>query len=201
MSPITVDVETAAPAFNPVLAQSGGLMTAEELFHLPNDGMRHELVKGVLTTMPPTGFEYGAVTGNLTGPIQVHVRQNNLGTVCGAETGFIVAKEPDTVRAPDVAFVSRERLEQIGTTRKFFPAAPDLAVEVLSPGDTVGEVDEKIEEWLNAGVRLVWIVNPKRRTITVYRSLTDIVLLTEQDELDGQEVVPGFRCKVAEVFI
>lgn len=201
MSATTTDFDTSAPAFNPALADSGKLMTAEELFWMPGDHKRHELVKGVLTTMPPTGFEHGAITVNVTMPVAKHVRQNNLGLVCGAETGFIVAREPDTVLAPDVSFVSRARLEQFGITKKFFPAAPDLAVEVLSPHDRVGEVDEKVEAWLNAGVRLVWIVNPKHRTITVYRSLTDITLLTENDELDGYDVVPGFRCKVAEIFI
>lgn len=200
MTPTTADVEVAAPAFNQVIGAPAKLMTAEELFWMPDDHMRHELVQGVLTTMPPTGFEHGAVTMNVSSPIHRHVQENNLGIVCGAETGFIVTKEPDTVLAPDVSFVSHERVAQFGRTKKFFPAAPDLAVEVLSPGDRVGEVDEKVEAWLNAGARLVWIINPKRRTITVYRSLTDIVLLTENDELDGYDVVPGFRCKVAEVF-
>lgn len=103
--------------------------------------------------------------------------------------------------APELAFVSRERVEQIGKTKKFFPAAPDLAVEVLSPFDTVYEVNEKVEEWLKAGVRLLWTINSKRRTVTVYRSLTAVIMLTEQDELDGEDVLPGFRLRVADVFV
>lgn len=201
MTPTTADVEVAAPAFKQVIGPPARLMTAEELFWMPDDQMRHELVQGVLTTMPPTGFEHGAVTVNVTLPVAKHVQENNLGVACGAETGFVITKEPDTVRAPDLAFVSRERVEQIGKTKKFFPAAPDLAVEVLSPYDTVYEVDEKVEEWLNAGVQLVWIINPKRRTVTVYRSLTDVLMLTEQDELDGEDVLPGFRLRVADIFV
>jgi Uma2 family endonuclease len=175
-------------------------MTAEELFRMPRDGRKRELVKGELRVMPPTGFEHGAITSNVTAPLHQHVKANQLGVVVAAETGYFIAREPDTVRAPDVSFVSQDRIEQIGVTKKFFPEAPDLAVEVLSPGDTVYEVDEKIEEWLESGVKLVWVVNPKRRTVTVYRSLNDVKMLTENDELDGEDVVPGFRYKVADIF-
>lgn len=176
-------------------------MTAEELLLLPKEGMRYELVKGELKQTAPAGFEHGIVIAKLTWRLGQHVETHNLGVVCGAETGFKIGHDPDTVRAPDIAFVSRERLAQIGITKKFWAGAPDLAVEVLSPGDTIAEVEEKIAEWLDAGASAVWVVSPKLRTITLYRSLTDVVTLTENDELSKQDVVPGFRCRVAEIFV
>jgi Uma2 family endonuclease len=129
-----------------------------------------------------------------------YVKEKNLGSTYLAETGFKLRTNPDTVRAPDVSFIGRERVEQIGETEGYWPGAPDLAVEVNSPGDRVGEVEEKVQEWLNAGARVVWVVSPKLRAVTVYRSLTDIVTLTEKDTLDGGEVVPGFQFPVAEFF-
>jgi len=138
---------------------------------------------------------------NLAVPLGQHVKENNLGLVYGAETGFKLATDPDTVRAPDIAFVRRELIEQTGLHKGFRPGAPDLAVEVLSPGDTAEEIEQKTAEWLAAGARAVWIVSPKRRTVTVHRSLKHIKILTEQDELDGADVVPGFRCRVADIFV
>ena len=177
------------------------LMTAEELIKLPSGKFRYELVKGELITMSPSGSEHGATVINLTLSLGVHVKTNNLGVVFGAETGFKLASNPDTVRAPDIAFVRRERIPQTGIPKSYWPGAPDLAVEVVSPGDTVYEVDEKVAEWLTAGAQAVWVVNPKRRTVTVHRSLNDAVTLYENDELDGQDVVPNFRCRVADIFV
>lgn len=175
--------------------------TASELFEMPDDGFRYELVKGELRKMSPAGGEHGAVVFNASMVIGAHVKANNLGVCFGAETGFKIASNPDTVRAPDVAFISRERIPESGIPKTFWPGAPDLAVEVLSPGDTYSEVLEKVEDWLDAGVRAVWVVNSKRRGITVYRSMTDVTHLSEGDELDGGDVVPGFRCKVSEIFV
>jgi Uma2 family endonuclease len=191
---------TTEKAIQNAAAIPAKLMTAEELSQTPRDEQKRELVKGELRLMPPTRFEHGEITGNLTGPLQVHVKTDKLGIVAAAETGYFIAHDPDTVRAPDVSFVSRERIEQIGKTKKFFPEAPDLAVEVLSPSDTVYEVEEKIEDWLQAGVKLVWIVNPKQRTVKVYRSTMDFQTLRETDSLDGEDVVPGFQIKIADIF-
>jgi Uma2 family endonuclease len=167
---------------------------------MPDDGYRYELVEGELIRMAPAGAEHGKVTVKITTPLSVHVDANNLGTVYAAETGFIIRQNPDTVRAPDVAFVSRERIESAGVIKSYTIGAPDLAVEVISPGDTVREVEKKVREWLEAGTRMVLVVSPILRTITVYRSLTDIVVLTEKDTLDGDDVVPGFCIAVADVF-
>jgi Uma2 family endonuclease len=175
--------------------------TANELFEMPDDGFRYELVKGELRKMSPSGWEHGVVVVNITLLLGQHVKTNGLGACSGAETGFKIASDPDTVRAPDLAFVSRERIPESDAAKKFLAGAPDLAVEVLSPGDTRREVDEKVEDWLEAGARAVWVINPKRRGVTVYRSMTDVTRLSEGDELDGGDVVPGFRCKVSEIFV
>jgi Uma2 family endonuclease len=176
-------------------------MTAEELLKLPRGGFRYELVKGELITMSPAGSEHGAVIMNLAVPLGQYIKANKLGIAFGAETGFKLATNPDTVRAPDISFVRSERIPATGIPKSYWPGAPDLAVEVLSPGDTIAEVEEKIAEWLDAGASAVWVVSPKLRTITLYRALTDVVTLTEKDELSGQDVVPGFRCQVAEIFV
>jgi Uma2 family endonuclease len=177
------------------------LTTAEELFMMPKDGFRYELVKGELRKTSLASCEHGVVVANLTVLLGFFIKTNKLGIAFGAETGFKIATNPDTVRAPDIAFVRRERIPESGIPKKFWPGAPDLAVEVVSPGDTFDEVGEKVEEWLKAGVSAVWVVNPKLRNVTVYRSLTEVVTLSEKDEIEGQEVVPGFRCKVSEIFV
>jgi Uma2 family endonuclease len=177
------------------------IMTADELLKLPRGRFRYELIKGELRTMSPAGDEHSIVIMKLAVPLGHHVQTNKLGVIYGAQTGFKIATGPDTVRAPDIAFVNRARIEQTGVYKGFRPGAPDLAVEVLSPGDTVEEVEEKTAEWLAAGARAVWIVSPKRRTVTVHRSSKDIKVLSEQDELDGEDIVPGFRCRVAEIFV
>ncbi|HEX8283313.1 MAG TPA: Uma2 family endonuclease [Pyrinomonadaceae bacterium] len=175
--------------------------TASELFEMPDDGFRYELVKGELRRMSPSGSEHGAIIINISVLLAQYVRSNELGVCFGAETGFKIASDPDTVRAPDVAFIRRERIPQSGIPKKFWPGAPDLAVEVLGPGDTYSEVNEKVADWLGAGTRAVWVVDPRRRSVSVYRSMTDVTHLPEADELDGGEVVPGFRCEVAEIFV
>ena len=175
--------------------------TASELYAMPDDGFRYELVKGELRKMSPAGGEHGVVVVNATLLLGQYVKTNGLGVCCGAETGFKIASDPDTVRAPDLAFVSRERIPEDGVPKKFWQGAPDLAVEVVSPGDTYSEVEEKVEQWLAAGARAVWVFDPKRRSATVYRSMTDVTRLSEGDELDGGEVVQGFRCKVSEIFV
>lgn len=149
---------------------------------------------------PPPGSEQGEVTMNLAGPLHQHVRSNNLGVVYAAETGFKLESDPDTVRAPDVAFVRRERIEETGRRAGYRPGAPDLVVEVLSPSDRTKQVEEKVEQWIETGAKLVWVVSPKMHTVRVYRSETDIVTLTEKDTLDGGDVVPGFEIKIAESF-
>jgi Uma2 family endonuclease len=176
------------------------LMTAEELLQLPRGRFRYELIKGELKQMSPAGHDHGRIGMELAVPLGYYVKQQKLGKIYMAETGFKLESNPDTVRAPDIAFIRQERVQEVGRTKGYWVGAPDLAVEVNSPGDIVREVEEKVAEWLASGTRMVWVVSPKLKTVTVYRSLTDIITLTEKDILDGGDVIPGFQIPVAEIF-
>lgn len=177
------------------------LMTAVELLTMPDDGSCYELIKGELTKVsPPPGHEHGLVTMNIAGPLYNYVKNKSLGKVYAAETGFLLEQSPDTVRAADVAFVRRERIERAGPIKGYWLGAPDLAVEVVSPSDMVGRIEEKVAEWLKAGTALLWVVSPRLHTVTIYRSLTDVITLTERDHLDGGIVVPGFTVAVVDIF-
>jgi len=175
------------------------VMIAEELFWLPDNGKRRELVKGELREMPPASCLHGIHGGRLQAYLGYYVLTQKLGQILLAETGFTIARAPDTVRAPDIAFVSQDRLPD-PIPDGYLELVPDLAVEVVSPNDTRREVREKVNDWLDAGVRLVWVVNYQKRTITEYRSRQQIRVLTEEDTLDGGDVVPGFSLSVREVF-
>jgi Uma2 family endonuclease len=174
-------------------------ITAEDLWKMPND-QRRELVRGELRMMAPSGFDHGAIIDNLHVLLSVYVKAKKLGKVVGAETGFKLTRNPDTVRGADIAFIAAARLPAKGRPVGFWDGAPDLAVEVISPGDTLKEVEEKATDYLDAGARLVWVVNPRNRTITVHRADRNKLLLRESDTLEGGEVVPGFQCAVADVF-
>lgn len=175
-------------------------VTADQLLRMPDDGCRYELVAGELRKMTPAGWRHGAVVSWLHGRLAHYIEQHDLGWGFCAETGFLLARDPDTVRAPDFAFIDKSHLPATPPEEAFWPGPPDLAVEVLSPGDTVNEVDDKVKAWLDAGAGMVWLVNPKWQNVTIYRSETDITTLTKNDELDGQDVVPGFRCRVGDIF-
>lgn len=163
-------------------------------------GQRRELVKGELRTMAPAGFEHGRVIMKLAKLLVIHVDDNRLGVILGAETGFALARHPDTVRGADVAFVASSRIPAGAHPLGYWEGAPDLAVEVVSPHDLLEDVEDKVDEYLNAGARLVWVVNPKRRTVTVHHPGSKLMILRELDVLDGEDVVPGFSCKVADIF-
>ena len=147
--------------------------------------------------MSPSGAEHGELVVNLTAPFATYVKQNSLGVVFGAETGFKLESDPDTVLAPDIAFVSRERVSVIPSN--YWPIAPDLVVEVISPSEHEREVKNKTQQWLGFGVRLVWLVKPKSRTIEVHR-MNKGQVLTLNEILSGEEVVPGFAIPVANIF-
>jgi Uma2 family endonuclease len=175
-------------------------VTAEQLLRMPDDGYRYELIAGELRMMSPGGWRHGDVGGWLHGRMATHIQMHRLGKLFMAETGFLLSRDPDTVRAPDIAFIHKDHLPPYLPEDAFWPGAPDLAVEVVSPGDTYREVDEKAKVWLSAGTRLVWVVNPLLRTVSVYRSVGDIATLTEKDALTGEDVLPGFGCRVSEIF-
>ena len=178
----------------------GRTMTANDLLRMPDDGYHYELVQGELIKMAPAGHQHGRVIVNLTTPLDQHVRTHGLGVVYGAETGFKLASDPDLVRAPDAAFVRTECVAAVGDVEGYWPGAPDLAVEVISPTDLYGDVEAKLLDWLTGGTRMVLVLDPRKRTVIVYRSLTDVVVLSESDMLDGADVVPGWRIPVRNLF-
>jgi Uma2 family endonuclease len=177
------------------------LTTADELLTLPMGmGKRYELVLGELRVMSPGGWKHGNVISNIHGVILDHVRRHKLGMMFGAETGFKLTTNPDTVRAPDVAFVRRGNVPTDLPERGYWPGAPDLAVEVISPNDTSGEVDEKIAAWLAAGCVSVWVVDPQLETVTIYYSRKDVVVRAVGEVIGDEPLLPGFSCNVEEIF-
>ena len=177
------------------------LLTAEDLWKQANDGYRYELVKGILRRMPLAGFEHGILSSKIGSSLDKHIKKYQLGYVCSAGTGFKISQNPDTVRAPDAAFVCQAAIDKQGTPRGYWEGAPDLAVEVISPSDTYTEVAEKVDEWLEAGCAMVWVVNPRRETVKAYRSPEDITVLRGDDILDGSDVIEGFQCQVRDLFV
>ena len=175
------------------------LLTSEELWKIVADGSRYELCEGELVPMTPIGIQHGAIVIKLGRLLGSYVEAKHLGIV-GTEIGFRLARDPDTVRAPDLAFIAKERLPKEGVPTKFANFPPDLAVEVLSPDDTASELPKKVEEYFRAGVRLIWVVDPRTQTVTVYQSLQNVRILSSDQELDSGDVVPGFRCQVSELF-
>lgn len=175
-------------------------MTADALWRLPDDGQRHELVEGRLTVMPPPGAEHGRVALNVGALLHMHVRQTRAGVAFAAETGFLLARNPDTVRAPDAAFVAKERAEEVGRIVRYWPGAPDFAAEVVSPDDSFREVEAKALAWLEAGTKLVLVIDPERRTATSYRGPGDVRVHQGEETLDLNDAVPGWRVALAELF-
>jgi Uma2 family endonuclease len=173
--------------------RTGRRMTADELLVLPDDGMFHELVRGELIEMSPAGGRHGEAGMHLGTLIGAHVHAHRLGRVFISDTGFVLARYPDTVRAPDVAFVAAEHLVERMRDTGFIEGPPDLAVEVRSPGDSPREVEEKVAEYLTAGCRLVWVIDPHRQTAAEYAPDTPVRAIDPDDALDGGRVVPGFR--------
>ena len=177
------------------------LITAAELLAMPTGmGKRYELLEGELREISPSGWRHGKVTVRLTTRLDSYVEAHDLGVVFGAETGFCLASDPDTVRAPDISFISKQNIPSREPSDGFWPGAPDLAVEVLSPGDRTGEVNEKIDAWLSADCNAVWVVDPKRKTVTIHRSRSDIQVKAAGEVLNGDPIVPGFSCAVDELF-
>jgi Uma2 family endonuclease len=182
-------------------ASAVSLMTAGELARLPDDGNRYELVEGCLIRMPPPSYRSGVVATNIAVPMAGFVKQHRLGLVSGADGGLLLRSDPDTVRAPDVSFVRADRIPAGGLVAGYWPGAPDLAVEVLSPSDRYPEVQRKVQEYLDAGTQLVWVVDPESRTATVFHADGRSSYLSAEDALDGEDVLPGFRLSLDEVWV
>jgi Uma2 family endonuclease len=181
--------------------EHGALMTADELFDLPDDGLVYELDEGKLICMTPSGPYSSVVAANLHLAVGWFVREHRLG-ICGvSEGGFKLASNPDTVRAPDVWFVQNERVPPEGLPRSFWALAPDLAIEVLSPTDRYTQVMRKMRDYLNTGVRLIWAIDPEARTAMVFRPGVAPRFIDEDGVLDGEEVLPGLTVKLGDVLM
>lgn len=176
------------------------LITAEELFRMPDNGGRCELVDGEIVQMEPPGAMHGFVSMSLQRLLLNYVEARGLGVGFASETGFIVSRNPDSVLAPDGAFVRQERIDALGIPAEYFPEAPALVIEVRSKEDTSAKLAAKMERWLAAGVELGWAVDPKARSVTVYHPTRERRTLTGDEVLSGEQVVPGFECRVADLF-
>ena len=176
------------------------LMTAEEFAALPEplNGSQQELVKGEVVIMPPPQARHGILCSRIDRRLGIYVEENNLGWTTSNDTGVILERDPDTVRGPDVAFWSIARQPELPAG--YFEIPPDIAVEVLSPTDRRRDVREKIREYITLGVRLVWLIDPETRTVTVYPGTIRGTELDESDTLDGGEVLPGFTVPVSYLF-
>ncbi len=177
------------------------LITAEELWEMPEvPGKRFELVRGELVEVPGTSALHNFIAATLYRMLDAFVRPRRLGIVATDGASYLITRHPDVLRIPDVSFVSREHVPEGGIPKGYWPFAPDLAVEVVSPSDRAADLREKVREYLDAGTRLVWVVWPEDRSVTVYMAGGEVRELRESDELDGGEVLPGFREPVADLF-
>ena len=189
---------TAPEARAPAIEAQLGRMTAAELLALPDDDYRYELVRGELIRMPPPGFRHGQIVVRVAIRLGQFAEAHRLGVVV-AESGFHLESDPDTVRGPDVAFVSAARVPPGQAPTGYPTLAPDLAVEILSPSERPGARQQKVSEYFAAGARLVWEIDPTQHTITVHHSPDESATLAAADEISGDDVLPGFTCPVADL--
>ncbi len=175
------------------------VLTAAELERISPPNKSTELVRGQLIVREPPSTEHGRTQGNLAYFITDFVRRNRLGVVFGQDTGFRIESDPDTVRAPDTAYLAQERVAQI-PNRGYASLAPDLVAEIISPDDRPGEVLAKIGQWLNAGTKLVWVIEPRLTETRVYRGDGSLTIVPADGSLDGEDVLPGFSCRLVDIF-
>lgn len=176
------------------------MATVDDLLAIDDDGYQYELVNGEIRRMSPAGGEASALAAGILARMWVYVNDRRLGKVFGADGTFVLFENPLTAVAPDIAFVRTERLPSAADFLRPLHLAPDLAVEVVSPSDTMPQVAKKVRRYLDAGTPLVWVVLPRRKQVMVHRRTGDPVTLGVEDELDGADVAPGFRLKVASIF-
>jgi Uma2 family endonuclease len=177
------------------------VFTEEDLLRTPKDGQKYELVDGEIR-VSPAGFRHGRISVRLGSRLEAFVSERGLGYVLEGQTGYrLPGRKPQKdVRSPDVSFVAAGRFPS-GIPDGFADLAPDLAVEVLSPGDRPRDILDKVGEFLDAGSHLVWVIDPMKRSAAVYRSLTDVKVISESGMLDGEDVVPGFSCPLSEILV
>lgn len=175
------------------------IWTDEEFMALPDNGDRYEIVDGELKIVGNSGMQHGYIASFLGGKLVIHAHDRKLGIVCDSSTAFKM--NSGNKRSPDISFVSKDRLKGLKKLPKgFFDGAPDLAVKVISPSNTFEEIHQKLVEYFESGSRIVWVINPDEESVVVYRGVTPDRLLKKTDFLEGEEVVEGFRCAIAELF-
>lgn len=182
------------------MATDTKLMTADDLLRLYSEGVRGELIRGVLHETMPTGQEHGEVAMNLGARVWNFVKPRKLGRLTASDAGVWLEHDPDTVREPDVAFFSAGKIPPGVRVTGYSEAVPDLVAEIVSPSDSRRAVRDKAWMWIGHGVRMVWVVDPDTRTVDVYRSDEGVLTLEESDLLSGMDVLPGFSCVVRAVF-
>ena len=176
------------------------LLTADDLLRLYSQGVRGELIRGVLCETMPVGQEHGEIVMRLGAALLHYIRPRRLGRLMGSDAGVWLERDPDTVREPDIAFISAAKSPLDERVPGYAQVVPDLVVEIASPSDSGTEVNDKALMWLSFGVRLVWVVHPDTRTIDAHRTNRPVTTLRDADALDGLDVLPGFTCKVRDVF-
>ena len=196
------DLWSPAPPLVEQPTRLSDMLTAEEFLtvSLPLDAGRSELVRGELRVSPADGGAHGGAAANLGFVLAAFVRQHGLGVVFAGGVGYQLLQLPRTVRVPDASFVRADQLPSDGMGPGFLRLTPDLAIEVLAPSDTESEIEEKLEDYLISGTRLIWVVDPMRRTVMIVTPDAPVRWLREGDTLDGASVIPGFSCAVAEIF-
>jgi Uma2 family endonuclease len=184
------------------IGQEERLLTADDLVALPErPGIRYELHEGKLVEMPGAGALHNLLVGLVYRLLFAFVSQQRLGLVFCDGAAFVLRRNPDTVRIPDVSVVRRERVAAGGIPEGFWPGAPDLAVEIVSPHDRAEEVHERVRDYLGAGTQQVWVLWPRSRTVTVYWPDGTARELGPDDQLTGGDVLPGFAVAVRELFV
>jgi Uma2 family endonuclease len=176
------------------------LYTAEDLLEMEDDGCRHELIRGELITMPTTNDEHSELTFTLSGLLWNYQRDHPEIRWFAGDPGFMLARDPDNLLGPDLAAVLTDRLPPDFPRRTFFDIVPDLVIEIVSPSERVGQISAKVDAYLNAGVRLIWLINPMRRNVTIHSPDQHTRILEGPDVLDGGEVLPEFRLPLSELF-
>jgi Uma2 family endonuclease len=182
------------------MAEMKTLMTADELIAIPEDGCQYELVRGELLKVAPAADDHSR--REVRGLIRIgnFVLPRDLGEVYSGDAGFLLERNPDTVRSPDIAFVKRERLRPIDEATGYVPGAPDLAIEIVSPSNSAQDIDERVADYLRTGSQLVWVYYPRRQAVRVFRADRSSIELGPDDTLSGEDVLPGFAMKVSELF-
>ena len=177
------------------------IWTEEELQALPEDGYTHEIVNGELVMSPKNNFQHGDICIRLSFALESFNRAHKLGVVLDSSTGFWMKNR--NCRAPDISFIPKERLKRLGFrrhTRQFFPKAPDLAVEILSPNNTRAEMDERLADFFASGTQLAWIIHPQEQFVEICHSPVQRKILGSGAVLDGEQLLPGFQYPIADLF-